>query len=77
MLPLQVFAVLALLTLWFMENLLRTLKIADFHIPSPINISSPFIQKADADIDNHQRVYFLQDIPTNYIFSDHKIKLEL
>lgn len=74
--PLQVFAVLALLTL-AMENLPRTLKIADFHIPSPINISSPFIQKADADIDNHQRVYFLQDIPQTTYFQTIRIKLEL
>lgn len=63
MLPLQVFAVLALLTLWFMENLLRTLKIADFHISSPINISSPFIQKADADIYNHQEFIFSRIFP--------------
>ena len=61
--PLQVFAVLALLTLRFMENLPRTLKIADFHISSLINISSPFIQKADADIDNHQEFIFSRIFP--------------
>ena len=52
-----------LLILWFMENLPRTLKIADFHIFSPINISSPFIQKAAADIDNHQEFIFSRIFP--------------
>lgn len=73
MLPLQVFAVLALLTLWFMENLLRTLKIADFHISSPINISSPFIQKAAAVIDNHQEFIFSKIFPRITYFQTIKL----
>ena len=63
MLPLQVLAVLALFILQFMENLPRMLRIADFYISSPINISSPFIQKADADIYNHQEFIFSRIFP--------------
>lgn len=63
MLPLQVFAVLALLILQFMENLSRMLRIADFYISSPINISSPFIQKTDADIYIHQEFIFSRVFP--------------
>ena len=63
MLPLQVFAVLALLILLYMENLSRMLSIANFYFSNPINISSPFIQKVAADICNHQEFIFSRIFP--------------
>ena len=63
MLPLQDFAFLVLLTLQLMENLPRMLKIDDFHISIPVNISSPFIQKAAANIYNHQVLILSRILP--------------
>ena len=53
MLPLQVFAVLALLILQFMENLPRMLRIADFYISNPVIFLAHSFKKPAADIYNH------------------------